>query len=299
MSGIARQQRVNIGIDLNVWEWPGANPSFVLLHGLASNARTWSQVAEHLAAHGHRVVAYDQRGHGLSGKPNSGYGFAECQEDLARLIAALHLERPIIAGQSWGGNVVLEFAAAQPGVSRGLAFVDGGFLHLRARPGATWESTARELQPPALDNIPLAEITARIRAEHPGWSPRAVDDTLANLELQAEGTVRRRLPVEHHMAIVRALWEQDPRALYPRVREPVPICAAKPAGPQARGQRHSEVKAASMALAVSRVEWFANSEHDIHVHRPRELSEIMLRELVRGLWSNSDETFPPGGTPGR
>jgi pimeloyl-ACP methyl ester carboxylesterase len=287
MSGTARQQQVNIGIDLNVWEWPGAAPAFVFLHGLASNARTWSQVAEYLTAHGHRVVAYDQRGHGLSGNPGSGFGFAECQEDLARLIDALHLERPIVAGQSWGGNVVLEFAAAHPGVSRGLAFVDGGFLDLRARSGATWESTACELRPPELVNLSLAEIAARIRAEHPGWSARGVEDTLANLEQLADGTVRRRLPVEHHMAIVHALWEHDPRALFPQVREPVLICAAEPAGPQAREQRHGEVQAAVTALAASRVEWFTSSDHDIHVHRPLELSVVLMRELVRGLWSNT------------
>ena len=288
MSASARRRLVNIGVDLNVWEWPGAAATFVLLHGLASNARTWSQVAELLARRGHRVVAYDQRGHGLSEKPASGYSFEECSEDLARLIGALQLERPIIAGQSWGGNVVLAFAAAHPRSARGLAFVDGGFLDLRARPGATREGTLRELQPPELGNMTFAAMAAQVRAAHLQWSARAIEDTLANLEQQLDGTVRRRLPLGQHMAILQAMWEQDPRALYPQVRNPVLICAVEPAAPAAREQRRREVAAAAEALAVSRVEWFSDTDHDIHVHRPHELTESLLRETENGLWANTD-----------
>ncbi len=59
------------GVRLAVREWPGNGLS---LHGLASTSRIWDLVAPHLAPR-FRVVAYDQRGHGLSGKPSSGYGF--------------------------------------------------------------------------------------------------------------------------------------------------------------------------------------------------------------------------------
>src|SRR5262245_45473360 len=51
---------------------PAATP-FVLVHGLASNLRLWDGVAEHLLSRGHTVVALDQRGHGRSDAPESGY----------------------------------------------------------------------------------------------------------------------------------------------------------------------------------------------------------------------------------
>ena len=41
-----------------------ARTPFVLVHGLASNARTWDGVAAELTASGHPVVSIDQRGHG-------------------------------------------------------------------------------------------------------------------------------------------------------------------------------------------------------------------------------------------
>src|SRR5690348_14754080 len=55
------------GVELHVEVQVGdrAAAPFVLVHGLASNARLWDGVAEHLHAAGHTVVVIDQRGHGL------------------------------------------------------------------------------------------------------------------------------------------------------------------------------------------------------------------------------------------
>ena len=49
-------------------------PGLLLHHGLASSARIWDRMIPALTAR-YRVVAYDARGHGLSGKPSAGYGF--------------------------------------------------------------------------------------------------------------------------------------------------------------------------------------------------------------------------------
>ena len=61
------------GVRLSVREWPGEGAGVLLLHGLASTSRIWDLVAPRLSP-GLRPVAYDQRGHGMSGKPSSGYG---------------------------------------------------------------------------------------------------------------------------------------------------------------------------------------------------------------------------------
>jgi pimeloyl-ACP methyl ester carboxylesterase len=105
----------------------------VLVHGLASNARTWDGVAARLAALGHPVAAVDQRGHGRSDKPDTGYDFATVSADLAAVVAGLGWDRPLVAGQSWGGNVVLELAVRHPSVAGGIACVDGGTLEVARR----------------------------------------------------------------------------------------------------------------------------------------------------------------------
>ena len=46
-----------------------AEPKFVLIHGLASNARMWDGVGAALAERGYASIAVDLRGHGRSPKP--------------------------------------------------------------------------------------------------------------------------------------------------------------------------------------------------------------------------------------
>lgn len=290
-------------ITLHIREWPGArspaHSSFVLLHGLASNSRTWDLVAPLLAANGHRVIAVDQRGHGLSDKPDAGYDFATVTGDLLALLDGLAIERPIIVGQSWGGNVVLAFGATHPGRARGLAFVDGGYIDLQSRANGDWESVAQELKPPTLAGMAAVDLTARMKWVHPEWSAAGIEATMANFEVLPDGSVRPWLTLDRHMAILRALWEQRPADLYPRVREPVYIAVAEdPSNPEWRASKARQVETAQVGLARVRVERFPATDHDIHLHRPAQLAESLLTELTSGIWSTEQAT-PKGFTQER
>jgi len=79
-----------------------SRPPIVLVHGLASNSRLWDGAASSLATLGYHVVAVDQRGHGLSDKPNDGYDMASVVEDLSSLIRTMQLVRPVVAGSVVG-----------------------------------------------------------------------------------------------------------------------------------------------------------------------------------------------------
>ena len=215
---LAQDQFINVEPRLHVREWAGeANRApFLLVHGLASNARLWDGVGARLAASGHRAVAVDLRGHGLSDKPDEGYDFATVAGDLARLMDAMELARPIIAGQSWGGNVALAFGVLHPTLARGLCFVDGGFLDIQSRPGMTWERTQVDLRPPPLAGTPLTLMRQRIREFHPDWSDEGIEGVLANFEVMPDETVRPWLTIERHLQILHALWSQRPAELYPQ-----------------------------------------------------------------------------------
>lgn len=281
------EKRVVIRDDLalNVRHWPGDGSPFVLLHGLASNARTWDGVAQMLSQSGHAVYAVDQRGHGRSGKPNSGYDFATVTEDLALLLDALALDAPLVAGQSWGGNVVLAFGAAYPNRVRGLCFVDGGFLDLQERPENTWERVSVDLRPPNLLGIPAEGMRQRMRAYHPDWTDAGIEATLNNFEILADGTIRPHLTLDRHMQILRALWEQRPRALYAKVTAPVVICpATSSSSPAWSEHKRVQVAAAAESLGCVTVHWFEESDHDIHVQKPGALARVMVEELGNGIW---------------
>src|SRR4029450_5084471 len=166
---VARRVEVAPGVFLHAEQRTGerAAAPFVLVHGLASNVRLWDGVAAHLHALGHTVVAIDQRGHGRSDAPDSGYDLATAIADLRALIDALGLERPILAGQSWGGTVVLEAAWERPEAVRGVACVDGGVVEL-AQSYPVWEDCLAKLTPPALHHLTLAALEGgrRTRGRH-------------------------------------------------------------------------------------------------------------------------------------
>lgn len=276
---------VDAGLELHVRRWPGRQPGFVLLHGLASNARTWDLVARRLWAAGHAVAAPDLRGHGRSEKPDAGYDTAAVAEDTARLLDALGWERPLLLGQSWGGNVVLELGARYPGRVRGLGFVDGGWIDLRSRPGGTWEEVARELRPPNLLGTAWDTLRERLRAMHPRWSREAVDAVMGCFERLPDGTVRPWLTLERHLAILRGLWEQRPAELYARVREPVVLCVAEDGARDAE-VRERQVEAAVRGLARAAVHRFPGAHHDLHLDRSGLLAETLLDELRAGIWAD-------------
>jgi pimeloyl-ACP methyl ester carboxylesterase len=278
-------RRVPAGeVSLSVREWPGAGRPILLVHGLASNARTWDGVGGALSAAGHRAVAVDQRGHGLSDKPETGYGFAETSSDLRSLIEVLGLERPILAGQSWGGNVVLDFAARYPEAASGIVLVDGGFIDLSGRPGSTWETTAQQLRPPNLLGTPRAQLVERFRSFHPTWREDQIEMQMGNYETLEDATIRPRLTLDHHMDILRALWDQKPSELSEQVTLPVLIAVADSPDEERRKRRDEELERLIPKLKYAEARHFVGAPHDIHVDRPDELASWVLDAVQRGFF---------------
>jgi pimeloyl-ACP methyl ester carboxylesterase len=263
-------------------------PAFVLVHGLASNARLWDGVAEGLAAGGHPVAALDLRGHGRSSKPDGPYDTPTVAADVATVIKALGAReaafgRPVVAGQSWGGNVVLELAAAHPRAVRGVVCVDGGWLE----PAAIfpdWEACLRALAPPRLVGQPLAEIEEYLRTAHRDWPEAGIRGALANFEVHADGTIAPWLTYDRHVAILRGLWEHRPAALYPRVTAPVLLVPADTGAADWTERKRHDVAAAAAALPNARVRWFAG-DHDLHAQHPAALADAMASLVREGFFA--------------
>jgi pimeloyl-ACP methyl ester carboxylesterase len=148
------------GASLAVREWPGEDPSLLMIHGLASTSHIWDLVAPRLAPR-FRVVAYDQRGHGRSGKPSSGYGFDRMSADAVAVIRAERLARPIVVGHSWGANVALELAVRRPRLVAGIVLIDGGFLSMHDR--LDWATAREQLAPPDLGGMTLEDFRRQLK----------------------------------------------------------------------------------------------------------------------------------------
>src|SRR4051795_4720987 len=105
----------------------GDGPPVVLLHGNVVSVEDWvlSGMLDRVAER-HRVVAFDRPGYGHSERPRGSAWTAAEQADLVRrALARLGVERPVVVGHSWGTNVALALALADPAAVRGLVLLSG------------------------------------------------------------------------------------------------------------------------------------------------------------------------------
>jgi pimeloyl-ACP methyl ester carboxylesterase len=93
-------------------------PPIVLLHGATFRSEDWENVFPRLATR-YRVIAYDARGHGKSGRAAS-YAVEALADDLLRVIDTVAAQPAIVIGHSMGGATALVAAAKRPDAIRAL-----------------------------------------------------------------------------------------------------------------------------------------------------------------------------------
>ena len=196
------------GLPFHYRDWGGDGRPVLLLHGLASTCHIWDLVAP-LLAEDFRVVALDQRGHGLSAQVEDGFDFATVSGDAAAFIGFLGWDRPVIAGHSWGADVALELAAAHPELASGLIFVDGGTIEPSARPGWTPEQARQDMAPPIFTGFTPEMMRSRViegARFGPNPSETVVEAVLANFRVLEDGTIQSQpaageSPADHRRAV--------------------------------------------------------------------------------------------------
>ena len=276
----SRRVAVANGVALHVVTGDGGDGvPFLLVHGLASNCRTWEGVAARLAALGHPVAAVDLRGHGQSDKPDDGYDFTTMSADLVAVLDALGFDGPVVAGQSTGGNLAVDLAARARGRVAGVAGVDGGALEL-SRQWPVWEACLDALAPPRLAGTPADDVEQWLRSAHPEWSAWGIEATMANYERLPDDTIRPWLSFERHVRILRSLWEHRPSAVIPTLDVPVLLVLAESGGDEDEQKRALAQEIAAASARVS-VEWFTG-DHDLHVQFPVELAELLHGTFGKG-----------------
>ncbi|HXX61240.1 MAG TPA: alpha/beta hydrolase [Candidatus Sulfotelmatobacter sp.] len=255
----------------------GPAATCLLVHGLASNARMWDGVAAALTAMGHPVVTVDLRGHGRSSKPDTGYDVPTVANDLATLIARMGLDRPIAAGQSWGGNVVLELAARHPAAVRAIALVDGGWIEL-SEGFPRLADCLVALAPPRLAGRPLREVEGYVRSAHADWPESGIRGTLGNFEVRPDGTIAPWLTYDRHLIVLRGLWEHHPATLYAGLQVPALLIPAEVGASDWSDRKRHAVEQAQAAIPRATTHWMTG-DHDLHAQHPDEVAQV-LHELA-------------------
>lgn len=106
----------------------GHGPDLVLVHGLGGNLAGWHLGIAPEFQQDYRVLTYDLRGHGRSDAPPAGYTTGDMVQDLRALLDAFDIEKAILLGHSWGGDIVLHFAQLHPERVSELIVVEGSLL---------------------------------------------------------------------------------------------------------------------------------------------------------------------------
>ena len=87
----------------------GQGRPVVLIHGWPLSGASWSEQVGPLVEAGHRVIAYDRRGFGASGKDATSYDYDALAGDLDGLLNALDLNDVSLVGFSMGGGEVARY----------------------------------------------------------------------------------------------------------------------------------------------------------------------------------------------
>ena len=101
----------------------GSGPPVLLVHGLSASRNFWAPTVQSLLALGHRVIAIDQRGHGLSTVGTEGFTEEALADDLASVIIGLELTDTILVSHSFGGVAAQCLLVHRPELAARLSHV--------------------------------------------------------------------------------------------------------------------------------------------------------------------------------
>ncbi len=183
-------------------EESGGGPPIVLLHGLTATRRYVVMGSRALERGGHRVIAYDARGHGRSTaapQPDE-YGYESLLADLEAVLDALGIERATIAGASMGAHTALRLALVRPERVAALGLITPSFDPAEERTPqafARWDALARGLREGGVEGFVSAYDLAAV--------PEAWRETVATV-------LRQRLSAHEHPEAVADALEAVPRS---------------------------------------------------------------------------------------
>lgn len=230
----------------------GRGDVVLLIHGSGRSVADWQEgFAERLAS-GHRVVAFDSYGFGLSDRRHGcRYGNALWARQAVDVLDALAIDRAVVLGHSAGGVVAAFLAADHPERIRGAVFVGHG---IAIDPEQIWPLV------PGIGEIQLA------RSEVFGDTFSERHRERAEQAYRIRGTraalltfIRRQYSIDG-IRLLRGTYEDielPVLQVHGTLDRSIPVAAARALSPRLRDTRFVEVE---------------GSSHDVHVDFPERLA---------------------------
>jgi len=256
-----------------------AEPPIVLLHGVTFRSEDWENVFPRLATR-YRVVAYDARGHGKSGRA-ARYALDDLVADAIRIVREIAGAPAVLIGHSIGGATALVAAAREPSLARALVLEDPWLAQYRdGRWRAPYYRAVRAALARREDPREFVKAVATIPLPEPGpRGERSVGEVRGFYSAERLATYYK----DADPAVVDQLLTPDPDgsaaiAEAPgRVRCPVLLLVAGVGSALAEG----EADRLAGAVADAKVQKFPGVGHRIHGLRPEPFLEALEPFLRR------------------
>jgi 3-oxoadipate enol-lactonase len=207
------------GVDLNYrLEGDGAE-TIVLINGLADDLESWLEQMGDLLGAGYRVLRFDNRGIGKSGRPKGPYTTAMMAADAKALVDHLGIAKFHLIGVSMGGMIAQEYALAHGGDLRSLALcctyaAPGPFC---SRMFALWADMARTMGvPTVMRDVTLWAFTQEFFEEREA-ALKEFEGAMATLDQ----------PIEAYLAQLHSIQTHDTTSRLKAIKTPTLVLAGE------------------------------------------------------------------------
>lgn len=248
------------GIRLYYWRTGGDKPPLVMAHGFSDDGLCWTNLAKELQG-SYDIIMFDARGHGLSDPPSAGDPPDVQVEDLAGLISALKLNRPIVMGHSMGSASVAHFAAKYPDVPRAVVLEDPALVRPAGAPAAAAQLTPEERRANILarNNMTEEALVASCMKSSPTWG---------RSECEFWAPSKRR----HHpdTALISTAARPPMSELFPKITAPTLILKA-----DAQGELRTRNEEVASRLKSGKIVHIRNAGHNVRREGKEQTLEVL------------------------
>jgi pimeloyl-ACP methyl ester carboxylesterase len=131
--------------------------------------------------------------------------------------------------------------------------------------------------------MPVDEFVSRLKGWTASWSPDEAifPIILANFQIDEDERISPHLSFDHHMQIVRSIWEFRTYEQFQRVRCPALMIPVRPKGPLSKpdqrflAAKERGVQKAKETLRGLHVAWMPDSIHDLPLQQPEKLARMI------------------------
>ena len=243
----------------------------VFLHGLMGFSANWGKTWPHFQGE-RQVLVYDQRGHGRSIKPPTGYSPAEYAKDCLLLMDHWGWEKAHIVGHSMGGRVALYFASLYPERCASLCMEDSGaeargdrILWIKGLLGAIPTPFSSREEAKAFFDQQFAN------------DPITGPFLFSNLESKADGTYDWRFHAAGMVESIEKGRAVDAMEIFKRITTPTLIVR----GAWSREFQAEEAERMLRARPHTELVTIDQAGHYVHTERPKEFNECLANFLRR------------------